>query len=103
MRDFKKYTSTKVRQQLEKERRYSILERLRINATGKKNQVFKLWMDRFDDLVIENEDTLRVKLEYIHNNPVKSGLVEDAEEWEFSSARNYKFDDHHIIQVSTDW
>ena len=103
MRDFKKNTSTKVRQQLEKERRYSILERLRINATGKKNQVFKLWMDRFDDLVIENEDTLRVKLEYIHNNPVKSGLVEDAEEWEFSSARNYKFDDNHIIQVSTDW
>ncbi len=103
MRDFKKYTSTKVRQQLEKEGRHSALKCLRANAHGKKNQVFKLWMDRFDDLVIDQEETLGVKLEYIHNNPVKAGLVEEAEEWEFSSARNYAFGDHHIIDVATDW
>jgi putative transposase len=102
MRDFKKYTSTKVRQQLEKEGRYSALESLRVNAQRRKNQVFKLWMDRFDDLVIDQEETLSVKLEYIHNNPVKAGFVEEAEEWEFSSARNYSFGDH-IFDVATDW
>ena len=42
MRDFKKYTSTMVRQQLEKEGRHSALKSLRVNAQGKKNQVFKL-------------------------------------------------------------
>ena len=103
MRDFKKFTSTKVRQQLEKEGRYSVLQRLRTNAQGKKNQVFKLWRDRFDDLVIDNDGTLTVKIEYIHNNPVKAGLVEDAKEWEFSSARNYTLNDHSLIQVTTDW
>ncbi len=103
MRDFKKYTSTKVRQQLEIEERLSALKSLRANAYGKKNQVFKLWMDRFDDLVIDQEETLGVKLEYIHNNPVKAGLVEEAEEWEFSSARSYAFGDHRIIDVATNW
>jgi putative transposase len=102
MRDFKKYTSTKVRQQLEKEGRQSELKRLRVNALGKKNQVFKLWMDRFDDLVIDQEETMITKLEYIHNNPVKAGLVEEAEEWEFSSARNYSSGDYPL-DVATDW
>jgi hypothetical protein len=31
------------------------------------------------------------KLEYIHNNPVKAGLVYKAEEYVFSSAANYVF------------
>jgi hypothetical protein len=29
------------------------------------------------------------KLDYIHNNPVQEGLVEIAEEYLYSSARNY--------------
>jgi putative transposase len=102
MRDFKKFTSTKIRQQLEKEGRLSALKRLHANAQGKKNQVFKLWTDRFDDLVIDRDETLSVKLEYIHNNPVKAGLVEEAEDWEFSSARNYLLGDYRI-DVATDW
>jgi putative transposase len=82
LRDFKKYTSTRIRQQLEKDGKLEIIERLRMNAEGKKNQVFKLWMDRFDDLVIENDKTLQIKIEYIHNNPLKAGLVEQSEQWE---------------------
>jgi hypothetical protein len=29
------------------------------------------------------------KLEYVHYNPVKIGLVDRPEEWRYSSARNY--------------
>jgi REP element-mobilizing transposase RayT len=44
MRDFKKFTSTKVRQQLQREEKSDLLQVLRRNARGKKNQLFKLWM-----------------------------------------------------------
>jgi hypothetical protein len=74
-----------------------------MNAERKKNQVFKLWMNRFDDLVIENDKTLQIKIEYIHNNPVKAGLVDQPEQWEYSSARNYILCDHSLISVSVDW
>jgi len=30
-------------------------------------------------------------MEYIHNNPVDAGIVEKAEEYIYSSARNYYF------------
>jgi len=103
LRDFKKYTSTRIRQQLEKEGKSDTIERLRMNAEDKKNQMFKLWMDRFDDLVIDDDETMQIKIEYIHNNPVKAGFVEQPELWEFSSARNYILGDHSLMSVSVDW
>jgi hypothetical protein len=33
---------------------------------------------------------MRVKLEYIHNNPVKRGYVDEAVHWRYSSARDYE-------------
>jgi hypothetical protein len=32
---------------------------------------------------------LRQKVDYIHFNPVRAGLVKKAEDWPYSSARNY--------------
>ncbi len=103
MRDFKKYTSVIIRQKLEEEGREELLEMLRRNAVGAKSQVFKLWMDGFDDLVIINEDTLRTKIEYLHQNPVRAGLVEHAEDWKYSSARNYTGNDQTVLSVAMDW
>ncbi|WP_298917869.1 hypothetical protein [uncultured Nostoc sp.] len=32
---------------------------------------------------------LRQKLDYIHNNPVRRGYVDDPAHWRYSSCRNY--------------
>lgn len=103
MRDFKKYTSVEIRKLAERENRTALLKILERNATESKNQRYKLWMDGYDELIITNAKTLRMKIKYIHFNPVKAGLVERPEDWEFSSARNYLLDDHSLIRVSTDW
>jgi len=92
MRDFKKFTSTKIRRQLQEEKQSDSLEILLRNAERvgrKKRQVFKLWMDRFDDIVIHDDAMLVTKVEYIHNNPVKAGLVAAPEDWYYSSAGDY--------------
>jgi hypothetical protein len=31
----------------------------------------------------------RIKLEYIHNNPVKEGLIDEAISWKYSSAGDW--------------
>ncbi len=103
MRDLKKFTSTKIRQLLEKDGRIDIVEMLKMNAKGYKNQRFKLWMDRFDDVFIYSEKVLRTKINYIHDNPVKAGLVYAPQDWKYSSARNYLLDDHSVIDVNTKW
>jgi putative transposase len=103
MRDFKKFTSTRVRQQLQLEGRSKLLQVLRRNSKNRKNQVFKLWTDRFDDEVITNEKMMAVKVEYIHNNPVKAGLVVAPEDWYYSSARDYSGKGHGPLPVAIDW
>lgn len=103
MRDFKKYTSTKIRKLLESGGHDEFVERLRSNAAGYKRQVFRLWIERFDDVIVISEKILKIKVNYIHYNPVKAGLVSKMEEWEYSSARNYINNDHSIIQINTSW
>ena len=46
----------------------------------------KMWTRRFHDRGIRTEEQLRRTIEYIHNNPVKAGLIERAEEYLYSSA-----------------
>lgn len=102
MRDFKKYTSTEIRKQLQLDGQIAFLRTLQRNARNKKNQMFKLWMDRFDDVVILDETTLEVKVDYIHNNPVKAGLVATPPDWIYSSAADYLCIRHGPLAVATD-
>jgi hypothetical protein len=67
-----------------------------------KDQNRKLWMKRFDDEVIRDQKMFWTKLNYIHKNPVKSGLVLKAEDYKYSSARNYAFNNHSILEVNTE-
>jgi REP element-mobilizing transposase RayT len=55
-------------------------------VSGEEEGKQTLWTRRFHDKGIRTEEQLRKTIEYIHNNPVKAGLVERAEEYLYSSA-----------------
>jgi putative transposase len=63
----------------------------------------RIWKPRFDSFVILKEETLGQKIAYIHANPVKRGLVENYEDWPYSSARNYARRGDCIIAVDVEW
>jgi len=46
------------------------------------------WYPEYFDRAIRDERHLSAAIEYIHNNPIKAGLVDQAGEWLFSSARS---------------
>jgi hypothetical protein len=48
----------------------------------------KVWMDEYYDYVIRNEKDMIRHLQYIHNNPVKRGLVDTTEKYIWSSANS---------------
>ncbi len=75
----------------------------REGVTGEKGQVFKLWKDRFDDLVLTKRETTITKIHYIHANPVRKGLVSCPEDWFYSSAREYMSIGSSAISVDTEW
>ena len=47
------------------------------------------WQKRYYDFNIFTMQKWREKLNYIHENPVRRGLVRSAPEWAWSSARHY--------------
>ncbi len=60
---------------------------------------FQIWQEGFHPEQIQNEKMLKQKIEYIHYNPVKRGLVTNPEDWLYSSARNYILDEHSMIKI----
>jgi REP element-mobilizing transposase RayT len=46
-----------------------------------------IWFREYWDRFVRNERHLHNVVDYIHQNPVKAGLVSRAEEWQWSSAR----------------
>lgn len=49
--------------------------------------VESVWYREYWDRFIRNEEPLQTTLKYIHENPVKAGLVKTAQEWPWGSAR----------------
>ena len=68
---------------------HSLKGRIRSNLS----HAGRLWQERFDDLVIKSEKQFRIKLNYIHLNPVKDRLVENAGDWPYSSYLDWKYQD----------
>lgn len=42
---------------------------------------------------------LKEKLDYIHMNPVRKGLIDSSRDWRYSSFRNYFLDNDSIITI----
>ena len=60
---------------------------LRVNAGRKESGLF--WQPRFFDRALRTVKEYCEKVEYIHLNPVRAGLVKRAEEWPWSSVHDY--------------
>jgi putative transposase len=50
---------------------------------------YKVWQDGNHPEILFSAKFMRQKLEYIHNNPVADEIVDEPEEYRYSSARDY--------------
>ena len=93
MRDFKKYTSKKIIQTIIEEpesRREWMLNYFKEACEHlKREQQYKVWQDGYHAEIAETNWFIQQKINYIHNNPVADKIVERAEDYYFSSVRNY--------------
>lgn len=68
----------------------SILHSWRSFSSNEINKVLnrrgRLWMPEYFDRFIRDNDHFNNVVDYIHNNPVKAGLVKEATEYKWSSA-----------------
>ena len=58
-------------------------------VNNKRNKKYQFWQQDNHPIELYSNYFIDQKVEYIHNNPVVAGLVEKAEEYIYSSAKNY--------------
>jgi REP element-mobilizing transposase RayT len=101
--NLKRISSRHITRWLEKNNERIIMTQLAEYATQEPAKNCRVWKPRFDSFVITNESTLRQKIEYIHNNPVRAGLVFQPTDWRYSSAGNYARLNNNKLDVDIEW
>jgi len=70
-----------------RERKYETSLRKLAHDDWKRNHRYSLWQHDSDIFSIVSESIFMQKVNYIHQNPLRAGLVERAEDYRWSSAR----------------
>ncbi len=86
----KSFTAKQLIRYLDEYNVRQVLEQLAFYKKAHKgDRAYQFWQEGIHPEVIEDEAMMRQKVEYIHQNPVERGYVDDAVHWRYSSARNY--------------
>lgn len=90
MQRFKSYSAKRIVAFLEQSRAANVLELLALfKRPHKTESVYQVWEEGNHPQLIQSQEVMRQKPDYIHYNPVKRGYVDRTEHWRYSSARNY--------------
>ena len=93
IRDFKQFTAKKVLSEIEnitESRKDWML--YRFEFAGKyDNRItkYRFWQDVNHPIELSSNEFIELRMNYIHQNPVRAGFVANAEDYLYSSARNY--------------
>jgi putative transposase len=100
--DLKKFTARSIIDQLQWDRKGWLLNQLAYYKKRHKTQSdYQIWQEGYHPELIIFGEMLTQKLDYIHYNPVKRGLVTTPEHWLHSSARNYLLGDSSMIELDS--
>lgn len=91
-RDFKRFTSRKISNEAESQGAVDVLDVFKKSREENRAQdisTYQVWQEGSHFEAIFTEKFARQKIDYIHMNPVKAGLVKTADQWAYSSARAY--------------
>ena len=95
IRDLKAYTSRHIRREIEQSRSESRQEWMlramqKAGSIKSNNKDFQFWQQHNHPIEMNSNEMIDSRLEYIHQNPVISGFVDEPGEWKYSSARDYE-------------
>ena len=91
MRHFKSFTAKALLKLLQRENAYTLLKQFKFyKKAHKADRTYQLWQEGYQPKLMQTDAMMIGKIEYIHNNPVKRGYVDEAAYWRYSSARDYE-------------
>lgn len=94
LRDLKKFTSKKIiaaiEENVQESRKRWMLWLFRSNGQrNSNNEVYQFWQQDNHPVCLDSAALIDQRLNYLHNNPIAEGIVEEPEHYIYSSARDY--------------
>jgi len=103
LKRLKEEAATHILQTLREHRQYpwcgKMLAQLRLPPTVHDESHYRVWQRRFYPFNVYSEKKRLEKLNYMHNNPVKHGLVKEPGDWPWSSWRFYFLQDGSVLEM----
>ncbi len=73
------------------------------SCTLKRQGEAQFWQRRYYDFNVWSDEKRIEKLRYMHQNPVKRGLVAKPEDWRWSSFRHYATGEMGVVEIESEW
>jgi len=94
LRDMKKFSSKKlvkaIEENIQESRKRWMLWIFRSNGErNSNNEKIQFWQQDNHPICLDTNEMIDQRLNYLHNNPVAEGIVEEPEHYVYSSARDY--------------
>jgi len=103
MSKFKAHTARELIKLLQREHITTILDQLAFyKKAHKHDRIYQVWQKGIQPKLIQDDATMKSKVDYIHSNPVTRGYVDEAKHWRYSSARDYTGEEG-LLQVERFW
>ena len=104
LRDFKKFTAKKIIsaiQEIQESRKTWLLDRFSYHAKNSaRHKQFRVWKAGNHAIHLQEYNiNIFEKINYIHNNPVKAGIVAYPENYLYSSAKDYMTNEKGLLPV----
>jgi putative transposase len=101
IQNIKMYSAKLIISELRKDNKLEVLNKLSsCKKEYKVNSNYQVWQEGFHPQVILNEKIYAQKINYIHYNPVRRGLVDEITDWKYSSAGFYFNDTESLIEIN---
>ncbi len=104
VRDIKKYTSRKlielIKENPSESRKEWMLNMFSYVGKGnKRNKDFQFWQQNYHPVELCANEKLDQRLKYLHENPVRSGLVCEAWHYKYGSALDYYTNESGMLKI----
>jgi REP element-mobilizing transposase RayT len=105
VRDLKKYTSKQILKAIQESNIESRKEWMLniFSFTGrnnKNNTAFQFWKQDYHPIELDTPEKMKQRLDYLHENPVRGGLVWEPWHYKYSSAIDYYTNEHGLLKVA---
>ncbi|MBO9675611.1 MAG: transposase [Sphingobacteriaceae bacterium] len=104
LRDFKKFTSSHIIKAIknnthESRRNWMLWIFKKAGEENKRNKDYQFWQQENHPVELSTNEMIDQRLNYLHDNPVRSGAVRTAEEYLYSSAIDYYTTESGLIGI----